>query len=53
MKRMSLFMVQEAHWRKMVTQTHELAEDCLQINDYGANRAAKALIPLLQLCDSP
>ncbi|KAL5565590.1 hypothetical protein UlMin_028754 [Ulmus minor] len=38
---------------KMPTQTYELAEECLQINYYGAKTTAEQLIPLLQLSDSP
>ncbi|XP_016649851.1 PREDICTED: (+)-neomenthol dehydrogenase-like [Prunus mume] len=38
---------------KLVTETYELTEECLQINYYGAKRTAEALIPLLQLSDSP
>ncbi|KAF3441310.1 hypothetical protein FNV43_RR15223 [Rhamnella rubrinervis] len=45
--------VGEARWRKAITETYELAEECLQINYYGAKRTADALIPLLQLSDSP
>nr|XP_048332953.1 (+)-neomenthol dehydrogenase-like [Ziziphus jujuba var. spinosa] len=36
-----------------MTETYELAEECLQINYYGAKRTAEALIPLLQFSDSP
>ncbi|XP_048333908.2 (+)-neomenthol dehydrogenase-like isoform X2 [Ziziphus jujuba] len=43
----------ERDWRKITSQTYELAEECLQINYYGAKRTAEALIPLLQLSDSP
>ncbi|KAF3441306.1 hypothetical protein FNV43_RR15219 [Rhamnella rubrinervis] len=42
-----------ARWNKATTETYELAEECLQINYYGARRTADALIPLLQLSDSP
>ena len=38
---------------KLMTETYELTEECLQINYYGAKRTAEALIPLLQLSDSP
>ncbi|CAL2241607.1 unnamed protein product [Prunus armeniaca] len=38
---------------KLVIETYEFAEECLQINYYGAKRTAEALIPLLQLSDSP
>ncbi|KAM1068609.1 hypothetical protein ACFX2A_000557 [Malus domestica] len=40
-------------WKKMMTQNYELAEECVQINYYGAKRTTEALIPLLQLSDSP
>ncbi|RYR68718.1 hypothetical protein Ahy_A03g015197 isoform A [Arachis hypogaea] len=36
-----------------IVQTFELAEECLQINYYGAKRTSKALLPLLQLSESP
>ncbi|KAJ1392612.1 Short-chain dehydrogenase/reductase SDR [Sesbania bispinosa] len=38
---------------KAMTQTYELAEECLQINYYGAKITTKSLLPLLQLSDSP
>ncbi|KAJ9171348.1 hypothetical protein P3X46_014732 [Hevea brasiliensis] len=41
------------NWQKISTQTYELAEECLTINYNGAKRMAEALIPLLQLSDSP
>ncbi|XP_061997141.1 (+)-neomenthol dehydrogenase-like [Rosa rugosa] len=40
-------------YTKLLTETYELTEECLQINYYGAKRTAEALIPLLQLSDSP
>ncbi|XP_016649849.1 PREDICTED: (+)-neomenthol dehydrogenase-like isoform X1 [Prunus mume] len=43
----------EVDLSKLVTETYEFAEECLQINYYGAKRTAEALIPLLQLSDSP
>ncbi|XP_020413924.1 (+)-neomenthol dehydrogenase isoform X2 [Prunus persica] len=43
----------EVDLSKLVTETYELTEKCLQINYYGAKRTAEALIPLLQLSDSP
>ena len=49
----SLITVQEAHWSKVTIETYELAVECLQINYYGAKRTAEALIPLLQLSNSP
>ncbi|KAI4328756.1 hypothetical protein L6164_021088 [Bauhinia variegata] len=39
--------------KKAATETYELAEECLQINYYGAKRTTEALLPLLQLSDSP
>ncbi|KDO86073.1 hypothetical protein CISIN_1g040927mg [Citrus sinensis] len=41
------------NWYKMLTQTYELAEKCIQTNYYGNKRMCEALIPLLQLSDSP
>ncbi|BFG21908.1 hypothetical protein CerSpe_081820 [Prunus speciosa] len=40
-------------WTKFLTETYPLTEECLQINYYGTTRTAEALIPLLQLSDSP
>ena len=42
-----------AKMSKTMTQTYELSKECLQINYCGAKRTAEALIPLLQLSDSP
>ncbi|KAL1322737.1 hypothetical protein HN51_067731 [Arachis hypogaea] len=36
-----------------IVQTFELAEECLQINYYGAKRTSEALLPFLQLSESP
>jgi len=36
-----------------VTQTYELAEECLQINYYGAKITTESLLPLLKLSSSP
>ncbi|XVF22594.1 hypothetical protein REPUB_Repub12eG0184900 [Reevesia pubescens] len=41
------------NWIRLLTQTPELAEQCLQTNYYGAKRMCESLIPLLQLSDSP
>ncbi|KAK4411354.1 (+)-neomenthol dehydrogenase [Sesamum angolense] len=38
---------------EIMTQTYELAAECLEINYYGAKRTTEALLPLLQLSDSP
>ncbi|KAK4848504.1 hypothetical protein QYF36_013922 [Acer negundo] len=40
------------NWNELVTQTFEMAEDCLNTNYYGVKGMAEALIPL-QLSDSP
>ncbi|CAA7023015.1 unnamed protein product [Microthlaspi erraticum] len=38
---------------EIVTETYEIAEECIKINYYGAKRMCEAFIPLLQLSDSP
>ncbi|KAK9901454.1 hypothetical protein M0R45_002085 [Rubus argutus] len=38
---------------EVITQTYELAEECVKTNYYGAKKVTKAFIPLLQLSDSP
>ncbi|KAF3441303.1 hypothetical protein FNV43_RR15216 [Rhamnella rubrinervis] len=40
------------YWDEISKQSYELAEECLQINYYGAKRMAETLLPLLQLSDS-
>ncbi|XVF73242.1 hypothetical protein PTKIN_Ptkin12aG0185700 [Pterospermum kingtungense] len=40
-------------WSKVLTETYEIVQECLNINYYGAKRTAEAFIPLLQLSDSP
>ncbi|XVF33375.1 hypothetical protein REPUB_Repub17cG0163200 [Reevesia pubescens] len=40
-------------WSKVLTETYEVGEECLKTNYYGAKRTAEALVPLLQLSDSP
>ncbi|GMP61542.1 hypothetical protein CsSME_00023968 [Camellia sinensis var. sinensis] len=40
-------------WKEVMTQSYELAEECLQTNYYGAKRMIEALMPLLHLSDSP
>ncbi|XP_047157364.1 (+)-neomenthol dehydrogenase-like [Vigna umbellata] len=45
--------VSEEDGTKAITQTYELAEECLQINYYGAKITIESLMPLLQLSDSP
>ncbi|KAJ8900550.1 hypothetical protein K2173_025327 [Erythroxylum novogranatense] len=45
--------VTRSSWSEISTQTYELTEECLKINYYGAKKMAEALLPLLQLSDSP
>ncbi|XP_022770395.1 (+)-neomenthol dehydrogenase-like [Durio zibethinus] len=40
-------------WSKVLTETYEVGEKCLKTNYYGAKRTVEALVPLLQLSDSP
>ncbi|KAK1364432.1 hypothetical protein POM88_039993 [Heracleum sosnowskyi] len=40
-------------WAEISTESYELTEQCVQTNYYGAKRMTEALIPLLQLSDSP
>ncbi|XP_043714244.1 short-chain dehydrogenase/reductase 2b-like [Telopea speciosissima] len=41
------------NWKEILTQTYELTEECLKTNFYGPKRVTEALIPLLQLSNSP
>lgn len=43
----------EVDLSKLITQTYELAEECVKTNYYGAKKMTEALLPLLQLSDSP
>ncbi|XP_043693455.1 salutaridine reductase-like [Telopea speciosissima] len=45
--------VKEAKLRQFARQTYETAEECLQANYYGTKKVTEALLPLLQLSDSP
>ena len=40
-------------WSKIVTDKYELAEECLKTNYYGAKGMIEALLPILQLSNSP
>ncbi|KAL2477841.1 (+)-neomenthol dehydrogenase [Forsythia ovata] len=40
-------------WNEIMTQTYDLAVECVQTNYYGAKRTVEALLPLLQLSNSP
>ncbi|KAL0425963.1 UNVERIFIED_CONTAM: (+)-neomenthol dehydrogenase [Sesamum radiatum] len=41
------------NWSEIMTQTYDVGAECFQINYYGAKRTTEALLPLLQLSDSP
>ncbi|KAI3888840.1 hypothetical protein MKX03_002372 [Papaver bracteatum] len=43
----------KANLKQMIKETYESAEECLQTNYYGVKSVTKALIPLLQLSNSP
>lgn len=43
----------EVDLSKLITQTYELAEECVKTNYYGAKKMTEAFLPLLQLSDSP
>ncbi|KAJ4977742.1 hypothetical protein NE237_008522 [Protea cynaroides] len=45
--------VRLAKCKELITQSPELAKECLQANYYGAKRVTTSLLPLLQLSDSP
>ncbi|CAD5319361.1 unnamed protein product [Arabidopsis thaliana] len=40
-------------WEETITETYELAEECIKINYYGPKRMCEAFIHLLQLSNSP
>ncbi|XP_075670806.1 (+)-neomenthol dehydrogenase-like [Castanea sativa] len=40
-------------WSKIVTNSYERAEECLKTNYYGAKGMIEALLPILQLSNSP
>ncbi|CAI9765228.1 unnamed protein product [Fraxinus pennsylvanica] len=43
----------QINWSEIMTQPYDLAVECLQTNFYGAKRTIEALLPLLQLSNSP
>ncbi|XP_042480168.1 salutaridine reductase-like [Macadamia integrifolia] len=45
--------VREAKFRQLARQTCETGEECLEANYYGTKKVTEALLPLLQLSDSP
>ncbi|KAI3899463.1 hypothetical protein MKW92_026034, partial [Papaver armeniacum] len=44
---------EKTNLKQVITKTYELAEECVQTNYYDVKSVTKALIPLLQLSDSP
>ncbi|CAM8974440.1 unnamed protein product [Rhodiola kirilowii] len=42
----------QVDWSELASQTYEMAEGCLKTNYYGTTLMVKALLPLLQLCES-
>ncbi|CAN1175351.1 (+)-neomenthol dehydrogenase [Linum perenne] len=40
-------------WLEVITDTYELAVECLKINYYGAKQMTDAFLPLIELSDSP
>ncbi|CAJ1950052.1 unnamed protein product [Sphenostylis stenocarpa] len=50
---MQLLEISEDEVRKGITETYDLAEECLQINYYGVKMTVESLVPLLKLSDSP
>ncbi|XP_062090283.1 (+)-neomenthol dehydrogenase-like isoform X3 [Humulus lupulus] len=44
---------ENGNWNEIMTQNYESAEECLKTNYYGAKATIEALLPLLQLSDSP
>jgi len=40
------------NWREL-SQTYEMAENCIITNYYGGKETTEAFLPLLQLSDSP
>ncbi|CAN1252617.1 (+)-neomenthol dehydrogenase [Linum perenne] len=41
------------NWLEVITDTYEIAVECLKINYYGAKQMTDAFLPLLELSDSP
>ncbi|XP_031260003.1 (+)-neomenthol dehydrogenase-like isoform X3 [Pistacia vera] len=51
--KLDILPAEHINWNEILTQTLEMAEECLSTNYYGVKRMAEALVPLLQLSDSP
>ncbi|KAJ4966281.1 hypothetical protein NE237_018130 [Protea cynaroides] len=45
--------IKAAKFSQLAKQNYETAQDCLQANYYGTKRVTEALLPILQLSDSP
>ncbi|NP_001316484.1 carbonyl reductase-like [Solanum lycopersicum] len=43
----------QVNWNEILSQSFELAKECLETNYYGAKKMTEACIPLLQLSKSP
>ncbi|KAL5565601.1 hypothetical protein UlMin_028765 [Ulmus minor] len=44
---------EQGNWDEIAIPTYELAEECIKVNYHGTKRMVEALLPLLQLSDSP
>ncbi|GMH18391.1 hypothetical protein Nepgr_020232 [Nepenthes gracilis] len=42
-----------SNWERFTVQSYEDTEECLKTNYYGVKRMSNAMVPLLQLSDSP
>ncbi|RXI08025.1 hypothetical protein DVH24_014591, partial [Malus domestica] len=45
--------LEDIDWSEIATPNYELGEKCLETNYHGTKRVIEALLPLLQLSDSP
>ncbi|KAI3796570.1 hypothetical protein L1987_39248 [Smallanthus sonchifolius] len=43
----------QIEWKKILTESYELAVQCIQTNYYGAKRMVEHFIPILESSDSP
>nr|ACN87276.1 short chain dehydrogenase/reductase [Papaver bracteatum] len=48
-----LEQLEKPEMKELLTETYELAEECLKTNYYGVKSVTEVLIPLLELSDSP
>lgn len=51
---MILFLKQgpQINWNKVSTRTHDMTDECFNVNYYGAKMMIQEFLPLLQLSDS-